>query len=750
MYKKLVGFYRENFTHFFEAVFNLVIFLPYFFSVKTLLKTLFHPWKNISLKKTARGFLLSDIFDQLSYNLISRSIGFIMRFSMISFYIIMQAVLLIALPFIILIYFFSLPLFFIVFAFSGSPEQQRTKIEQRFMSEHLLNQENHESVRQWFEREYERQLFESQWWKLKNLFAIPPLARDWAVGYSPNLDQFAEDLTHPSYQSTIKHMVGRDQEIEQIERVLARAEEANVLIVGEEGVGKHTIVEGFAKKIYEGTANPQLVYKRILRLNFEKILTQYTDAKQREVFVEQLLQEAVDAKNIIILIDSFDKYIAGGENRVDLSIPIEKFAQSQFMQIIAITTPYNFQKYIAPQDKLAQVFTKVEVPEVSKKDAEKILLERFRQFEAQHNVILPYETIHTAIEKSDFYITTIPFPEKAMKLIENACIYTARAVRKKQVTPDAVDKVLSEQTHVPTQLSGNIKQILLSLESLLSQKVIDQQEALSELSSVLRRSFLLREKRKKPLASMLFLGPTGVGKTNTARAITEVFFGSSENMIRFDMSTYQTKGDIPNLIGSLELNIPGLLTTALREKPFGVLLLDEIEKAHPDLLNIFLTVLDEGYITDGFGKKVDCKNIIVIATSNAGSDIIYKFLNKNQEGSNTFVFSSESLINYLIERHTFTPEFLNRFDGVVLFKPLAGDSIKKIAIKKLEMIKKEMHDLYKVTVIVNEQTLNNLLTDYNPAYGARDMERILRSRVEDHIAKGILSGQVKQGEIINL
>jgi len=731
MRKNFWQYYWDSLHDFGEAIVNMFIFLPYFFSVSTLLKTLFHPWKNLIVKKTFVGFSISDWTNRFAFNLISRSMGLIMRLSIIFFYFIFQTLLMVFLPFIALSFFLFTPIFYFISLTQKTPQEEKDIFKKKFIETHLLNSENLPQVENWSENYYKEHISKTKWWKLSNLFSYPPLARDWAVGFSPILDQYATDLATPTYLHHIKNIVDRNNEIKEIEQTLTKSAENNVIIVGEEGVGKHTIIDAFAKKIYLGKINSQLMYKRILMLNMEKILNEFVDQKQRESFFDDLLNEASQAKNIIIFIDNFDKFISNEGGGVDMTIPFEKYAKTNLIQIIGITTPFYYQQLIFNNEKISRIFERVDVYEVPKDRAENILLDSVFSFENIYDLHIPYESVKEIIEKSEFYLTNIPFPEKAVDLLDTTCSY-AKENNIHSITPEIVNIVLTKKTHIPTVITKQMKEKLLNLETLLYSKIIQQDEAVNKLSSALRRSFLLIGKRKKPLASFLFLGPTGVGKTETAKAISQVFFTEQSNsnefqristnfryLLRFDMSEYQSKYDIPKLIG--DMNSPGLLTKTIREQSYGVLLLDEIEKADKDMLNIFLTIIDEGYFTDGMGKKVDCKNLIIIATSNAKDE------------------------------NVFSPEFLNRFDGIIRFESLNQESIGILTKKIIERISIDIFKLYKVKIFVSEKTINLVSKKgFDPKYGARNLERTIRDEIEDKVAKIILSDKAKQGDVINL
>jgi ATP-dependent Clp protease ATP-binding subunit ClpA len=738
------------FHNYLEALTNIFLFIPYFFSAPILFKTLFSPWKDIRSKKTIRYFSFADVFNRMMFDIVSRSIGLIMRSSILIFYLIVQTAYIIIFPILLITFCILYPLISLYYGVKGTDDDIKKRLKTRFIEKHLQNKDNQSAVEAWFEYIYATQIKDKEWWRLQRLTSMPPLARDWAVGYTPLVDDYCEDMTSTRYQMSIRsHLIGREKESRLLENVLSQSDEANAILVGEDGVGKHTILDALAKKMYEGKTNSFLAYKRLMSLNMEKVLGKYTDRQKQEEFFEQLLSEASESRHLVMVIENIDKYVTDSDNRVDLSTSIAKFAKTQHIQIIGITNPFLYEKYFFPNDNIKNIFSKVEVNEISRDTAYTILLQEVLVCEDKYGLTIPYETVIAILDKGSYYITSIPYPEKILQLLDWVCT-AARDQSQKIISPQMVDGVITNRTQSPTTLTEKIRNNLLSLENILSNKILGQQEAVYAISSTLRRSFLLLGKRKKPIASFLFLGPTGVGKTETAKAITQVFFGEASKMIRFDMSLYQSKDDIPKLVGSIENLNPGLLTNAIRQTPYGVLLIDEIEKAHRDLLNIFLTLLDEGYFIDGFGQRVDCKNLMIVATSNAAASEIYQLLVKQKlyaEGVN----GTEELINYLIEKNYFTPEFLNRFDGIVAYKPLENETAMSIAQNIVTSVQKEIFELHHITVKVNPQTLDELIKKgYNSAFGVRNLERIVRQHIEDKVAVSLLSESVKAGETLTL
>lgn len=728
MIRDILTYIKNWYRNFFHAYANLVVFFPYFFSVPTLLRTFFTPWKNLVVKE-------KSVLDRFSFNFISIVIGAVMRSCLLLFYILLQIIFILLFPLLLIGITIILPVYLVFHFAEESPKVKKQKYVNWFVARHVLDEKNKPFVERWAGLLYDNVYVKKPWWSLSQLFSYPPLGRDWATGFTPNLDLYTQDLTS-SYQAHTRNLIDRTKEIDQIERSLARSRQANILIVGDEGVGKHTIVDALAKKMYEGNINHLLIYNRILKLDMEQILSKFIDQEQRSEFFDQLFREADEAKNIILLIDSIGHYITPTEGRIDITPSLSKFLNSENIQFIGITTPYEYQKYIHSHEDLVRSFQKIDVFEVSKEDAQSILLSHVLSYENRYSLVIPYETVQAVIEKSDFFITEIPFPEKAIQLLDDACIFTRQKTEAKIVTPDIIDRVLSEKTHITTTISIDLKSKLVNLEALLTPYVLQQDHAIKNVSSVLRRSYLLIGKRKKPMASFLFLGPTGVGKTQTAQALNHVLFGNDGSLLRFDMSEYQSSFDIPKLIGSEEQHSPGLLVQAIRQHPHAVLLLDEVEKADHNLLNIFLSILDEGYFVDGFGKRVDCKHLIIIATSNAGSDIIFK------NGMH-----SEHFIDTLIEHHYFSPELLNRFDGIIPFNELNTEDMLLIGKQISTRLSEEMKQTQNITVVVSDVYLSSLISSMtDKRFGVRYLERTLRNKMEDDLAKQILEGSIKPGD----
>jgi len=735
MHESFNQFLQRRLNDFNTAVVNLFLWMPHFFSVEYSLKTLFQPWKNIiSVKKTA-GFSPQQAMQLAMDNFISRLMGFLARSSIVSAYLLMQVLFIIFLPFAYIAFFVFLPLSYGIYLSNPTQEERKKQVFDAFMKAHLADSHDSTAVATWFESYY-AEIHQKPWWTLEMLMKQLPLGRDLTAGYTPILDRYADELTKtkPHYV----HLVGRVKEIEMMQQILAKSEESNAILTGQPGTGRKTIVEALAKTIYEGRSSPMLAYKRVLSLDMDKILAEHTDPMKREAFLSELLDEAVRAKNIILSIDNFEKYVSTEAGGVDLTTVFDKYAHLPTLQFIGITTPYHYQKFIQGNKSITNFFEKVDVQEVTEEETLSILLNEAILYEQRYKINITYEAVRQSVIQSGAYINDRPFPEKAIHLLDQSCVFAQQALEK-TVTVHIINKVLENITHIPTELSASFKEKLLTVEQTLHKRVVSQDEAVTEIATTLRKSFVMVGTHKKPISSFLFLGPTGVGKTETAKAITSTLFENEQNMMRFDMSAYQTIEGIGTLIGSPQSGEPGLLSQSVRQQKYGTLLLDELEKAHKDLLNIFLTVLDEGYFTDGFGNRVDCTHLVVIATSNAGADFIYQALTSNDAAGIERTLSKK-LIDYLVAQHIFSPEFLNRFDGVIVYRPLQKDAVYEIAQRLLNNLKTDMLKSHGLTLEFTHTFIDNLIQQgYDARFGARNMQRIIQTEVEGKIAKMLLS-----------
>lgn len=710
-----------------QALANFYLFLPHYFNVKTHLLHLFSPWKRLVGSRKEKGFSWEDYLNVISMNMVSSSIGFMMRSLVLLLFFLTALGLLILTPIWLILGFIIAPFQYLLSQLYPY-EARKNRLKKRFIIDHALESENTSNVANWFDQAYAAQQQAKNSFSLANLLSIPAIGRDWHYGFTPTLEDFSDDLTSPLTYKTI--LLDREEEIAKIELAFAKSQNANVLLVGTEGVGKHTIVDGLAQRIYAGKARTILTNYRLIELNMEKVLSTKPSYEEKVAFLEELLKEASIAKNIIVVITDFHKYITS--NLVgDFSSVWAKFASLPKVRLLGITTPFYFEQLIFRNDKLQSLFNKVLIEEPPKQKVLAIMLEKALLLEKHYRLIITYEAVLQIINRCQYYVTHIPFPEKAINLLDEVCLKA-----KDRVTPELVDEVLQEKTKLPVgKLGAHLKHKLLYLEKLLSEKISGQDAAIAEIGKAIRRSYI-EERRKKPLVSMLFLGPTGVGKTETAKQLAKIFFNSSENLLRFDMSFYQNKQDLEDLLGSLSRQESGLLASAIREKPYSVLLIDEIEKAHKDILNVFLTLLDEGYLVDGYGVRVDAKNLMVIATSNALSKQVLGWV---QEGKNMAVI--ETLVReQVIEQGIFTPEWLNRFDKLLIFAPLSLKATYEIGYKIARQVIQKYLEQKKVQIVVTPEELKSWIEGvYKPENGAREVDRVIRENIANKASDLLLT-----------
>ncbi|MFH1181160.1 MAG: ATP-dependent Clp protease ATP-binding subunit [bacterium] len=601
-----------------------------------------------------------------------------------------------------------------------------------------LKPDDIENLVYWLELLKKRIQERKRFWEWQNLIKVGSLARTWSAGYALTLEMFSSDITEVVKRQGFPDVIGHQKEVEAMERFLAKRERNNVLIVGEQGSGRKSMIQALAKRAALGQSFPEINYKRVVRLDLPSILAQTDSSQETEKILDKIFREVLSAGNIILVIDEFHDFIGQISGALSPYLALPKF------QIVAITTFEGLHKKIEQNSSVLSLFEKVEVSEISDKETLLLLGNLSLFLERKYKVFISYPALREIINYSARYLPAQSFPEKATKLLDDVAIFAAQE-GEKIILPKHVAEIVSAKTQIPVgEIEAKEKDVLLNLENLIHQRIINQEEAVGEVSSALRRARAEITVRKGTIGSFLFLGPTGVGKTETAKALAAIYFGSEEKMIRLDMSEFQNVSDISRLIGSV--GEEGALTTQIRERPFSLVLLDEIEKAHPDILNLFLQVLDEGNLTDGLGRKVDFKNAIIIATSNAGYQVILESLKAASEWSNV----KEKLLNFIFERGIFRPELINRFDGVVVFGPLSKENLLAVVELQLKKMKKGLAEKEIEFVVTESLKAKIVELGYDPTFGARQMQRVIQDKIGNVLAKAILSNQIKRGSKVEI
>jgi ATP-dependent Clp protease ATP-binding subunit ClpC len=625
---------------------------------------------------------------------------------------------------------------------------QKNKIFKEFLIQYELKPEDLKEVANWIDYLESEFLEAKKFWKYENLIKKGTIAREWTAGYTVLLDQYSFDVTKAMKRQGFRRIFAHEKEVKTMEAILASPEKNDVLIVGEAGTGRRSMIEFLANNLALGKSLPQLNFKRVVYLDLPKIISETESTEEAEKIVDQIFQEAAFAGNVILVIDNIHNYVGVETERklgvVEISGILSSYLSLPSFCCIGITTYEGLHKNLEQRPVLLEAFEKIEVKEISEEETLKILEDRALRLEAKYKVFFTFPAIKGIVSLCSKYLPAIPFPEKAIDVIDELAVLASQRKEKIVFLKD-VEKIVERKAKVPIgEIEEAEKRKLLRLEEFIHQRIIDQEEAVKEVSEALRRARAEITVRKGPIGSFLFLGPTGVGKTETAKALSEIYFGSEEKMIRLDMSEFQNLSDIPRLLGGP--GEEGLLTTPVRERPFSLLLLDEFEKAHPKILNLFLQIFDEGHLTDGMGRKVSFKNTIIIATSNAGAEIIWEKLRETQK----LEIIKEELLSYLIQNKIFTPELLNRFDGIIIFKPLTKESLLKIAELLLKKIQKQLKEK-EIDFVITEPLKEKIVElSYDPKFGARAMQRVIQEKVGNVLAKAILSGRIKRGMRIEI
>ena len=637
---------------------------------------------------------------------------------------------------------------------------------------------------------------------------------------TPTLDKFGRDLTELARQDKLDPVIGRSKEIERVIQILSRRTKNNPVLIGEPGVGKTAIAEGLAEMIVDGRVPETLTNKRVVTIDMSSMVAGSKYRGDFEERMKKMVDEIRANKDVILFIDELHTVVGAGaaEGSIDAANILKPALARGELQCIGATTLDEYRKYIEKDAALERRFQPVTVGEPSEEDALQILHGLRDRYEAHHRVKITDEALAAAVRLSARYISDRYLPDKAIDLIDEAAskvrlaAFTAppdlrdkeaelAAVQKEKeaavnaqefekaaqlrdserrlqeeleagrkgwqketggkaqvVDAEAVAEVLSSWTGVPVaRLNEEESERLLKLEQLLHERVIGQDEAVRSISRAVRRARAGLKDAKRPIGSFIFLGPTGVGKTELARALANIMFGSDDAMVRIDMSEYMEKFAVSRLVGAppgyVGYEEGGQLTEAVRRRPYCVVLLDEIEKAHPDVFNILLQVLEDGRLTDSNGRTVDFRNTIIIMTSNVGANAINRaramgFGASEDTDEENYEAMKERMLGEL--KKVFRPEFLNRVDDSIVFRPLNAEEIRSIAALMMNELSKRLA-LQEITLQVGDGVYDFLAEKgFDPVYGARPLRRTILRLVEDPISEGILSRAYNEGDTVEV
>jgi len=563
---------------------------------------------------------------------------------------------------------------------------------------------------------------------------------------TPYLNSFSEDITLAAKLGYLSPCLARDQEINEIFRIIEGGRQS-VILVGERGVGKRSIIEGVAQRMVEESVPDRLRDKRLVQLSTSALMagTTVSGAQER---VLRIMREIGRAGNIILFINNLHDLMGleGGEQGLDIADTLSEYLGPSRFMTLATSVPEGYNRHIVASE-IGKMLAKVEVREMNEDQAVQVLESKAGTLEYKHQVFFSYAAIEACVNLAARFLHDQNLPSSALSVMAEAAPYVHNTKGANHlVTSDDVAAIIAQKTGIPvTSLTEDESEKLLRLETEMHERVIGQHEAVALVANALRRARAEIRSTNRPIANFLFLGPTGVGKTELAKTIAGVYFSGEDRMVRLDMSEYQDKSSVYRIIGQPGQQGTGLLTEAVRQQPFSLVLLDELEKADPDILNLFLQVFDDGRLTDSVGRVIDFTNTIIIATSNAGTAYVQDELRSGRNLSDI----REELVRGKL-REYYRPEFLNRFDGIVLFKPLERAEIKQIAGLMLKRVAKDL-EVRGVELRVEDIALDALAdVGFDPDFGARPMRRAIQEHVENKLAELVLSGRLKRRDVIVL
>lgn len=600
---------------------------------------------------------------------------------------------------------------------------------------------------EWVMNSHFQEKRKERWWSKDNLSKTQGIGRSWAYGTAYILQKFSRDIKTSAVFSTLtqSNSAFKEEKISEIEVALARAKASNVLVIGEAGVGTIDLLMEINRRMKNGKSLSPVENQQMILLDTNRLFATHRDKQSLEVTLITLFNEAIKAGNIIMVIENLSTFVREAE-AMGVFIPelLDPYLATPALHVVATDTPGAYHTFLEPLGGFARRFAEVLIDEPDLNSTIKVLQGVALQNENRYQVLFTYAAIKTITEAADRYLVEGVMPDKAIELLIDIATRASQA-GVGVIVPNYVHQVVSEKTGIPTgPINESERELLLNLESRLHERVIGQQQALDAIAGTMRRARAGIQSTDKPIGSFLFLGPTGVGKTETAKALAFIFFGDEKKMHRIDMSEFSGNDALVRLIGNGVES--GILSDMLREHPYSVLLLDEFEKGSRAVHDIFLQILDEGVFTDARGDKVNARNTIIIATSNAGSQLILRTIEQRQDLSTL----NQEIINHIVKEGIYRPELLNRFDSTIIFEPLKLEEQGQIAGLMLKGLYERIKERgFELTIT---RDLMDILVEkgYDPQFGARPMQRVLQDIVEEKVAQKMISGEAQVGDTITL
>jgi len=614
----------------------------------------------------------------------------------------------------------------------------------QFLFNHGITKELFEGASEWVFRTRVRHKNYKRWWSRDNLGKIQGLGRELSFGVAYELRRYMRDInTTSAFSLFINDSAYANEVVTEIETTLARSRSANVLLVGEAGVGIMDMLIELRRRIHDGKSVASLQAKRMIIFDSNIFVASHNSKEKFESAFIALMSQIAHAGNIIVVIEHITSFIqsasALGVNLTDI---LETFLTSQHMHVVATADPHNYHQSLEQNQLLLQHFNPIMVDKPDPKSVIRVLENVAWEYEHTHSVFITYPALVHIAQSADRYIVQGVMPDKAVSLVAEVVAYAEQA-EIKLITESYVDSVVQQKTGIPTgPVTENERDALLHLEDILHKRVIGQHDAVHAIASAMRRARAGIQSSERPISSFLFLGSTGVGKTETAKALAFTFFGSEDAMVRLDMSEFSDSNALSRLIGTT--SEAGVLTSKLNEHPYCVLLLDEFEKSYVSIHDLFLQILDEGTFTDARGSIINARNCIIIATSNAGGDSIFELIKQGQHLSE----HKDEVIDSIISRSIYKPELINRFDSVILFETLNEDAQRQIAGLMLEDLQVRIRERgYELRI--NETLVQILIANgFNSEFGARPLRRAVQDILEEKIAQKILAENLQKGAVI--